>query len=54
MYSQDEIKENSMTKIRYIIATNIPNEIFKCHIPQNIPINRLLKNRECFLIAVEA
>ena len=45
MYSHDEIKENSITKIRYIIKTGTPNKIFKCHIPQNIPIKRLLVNR---------
>ena len=52
MYSQDEIKENSMTKIRYIIATNIPNEIFKCH-KISLSID-CLKIENVFLIAVEA
>lgn len=46
IYSQDEMKENSITKIRYIIETDIPNEIFKCHIPQSIPTPRLLINGE--------
>ena len=48
MYSHDETKENSITKIRYIKKTGTPNKIFKCHIPQNIPIKRLLVNREYF------
>ena len=47
MYSHDEIKENSITKIIYMIKTGIPNKIFKCHIPQNNPIKKLLVNREC-------